>query len=133
LSDPRQYLETRLVLGHELAQEFDVEPVHVVERVDEGIAAADPEEEPDFAEARLEVHDDVRSPDRRASSTAQFHRDSGRTGAALGAEEHQRRRRAGMPGRGAARGSPADRFVEGLLRRRVGEELVRAGRASTAG
>src|SRR6185503_3989219 len=54
--------------------------------------------------------------------------DRRRAGAALGAEEHQRRRRRlGALRRFAAGRRAPDRAVEGLFVRRPGEELVRAG------
>ena len=48
----RQHVEAGLVLDHELLEEVGVEPVQVVERVEQGVAAADAEEERDLAEAR---------------------------------------------------------------------------------
>ena len=56
-----QQLEARLVLDDEIAQELRVEPMHVVERIEQRVAAAQPEKQRHFAETGLEV-DDQRRP-----------------------------------------------------------------------
>ena len=97
-------LEPRLVLDHELLQEFAIEPVQVVDRVEDAVARAHAEEQRDFAEARLQVHDDGRALAEPRELDAAVHRDGRRPRAALGAEEHQRRRRRAArpaPSRGA--------------------------------
>ena len=120
-----QHLQPRLVLDHELAQEVAVETVQVVERVEQRVAAAHAEEERHLAETRLEIDDD-RGPLAEARDLdGRVHRHRRGAGAALGAEEHHRgglRRGRG----GTAAGRARDAFVERLLGRRPGEELVGA-------
>ena len=50
-------LEPRLVLHDELAKELAIQPVHVVDGVEQAVALTDAEEERDFSEARLEIDD----------------------------------------------------------------------------
>ena len=122
------------MLHHQLAQELAVEPVQVVDRVEQAVARPDAEKQRDFAEPRLQVDDDRRPLAEPRQLDAAVHRDRRRAGAALGAEEHERRGR-GLRAlrRLAARGRPAHGAVERFLGRRPGEELVGARRASTAG
>ena len=121
-------VETGLVLDHELLEELVVEPVQVVERVEQAVAAAHAEEERHLAEAGLQI-DDHGGPLAQARELhGTVHGNRRRAGAPLRA--HERDRRGGGTSRGrraAARGRPDDRFLERLFRWRPGEELVRAG------
>ena len=79
------------------------------------VAAADAEEQRDFAEARLEVDDHRRPLAQARELDGAVHRDGRRAGAALGAEEHDRRRRRRVAADdSSARRRPADRVVERL-------------------
>ena len=121
-------LQPRLVLRRPAPQELAVEPVQVVDRVEQAVARPDAEKQRDLAEARLQIDDDRRPLAQTRELDAAVHRDRRRAGAALGAEEHQRRRRRPRALRGLApRRRPADGAVERLVGRRPGEELVRAG------
>ena len=122
-----QDLETGLVLHHQLVQELAVEPVQVVDGVEQAVAAAHAEEERDLAEARLQVDDDRRPLAQARQLDGAVHRQRRRARAALGAEEHQRRRlpRAADDCRRAAARPIAS--SNGALGRRPGEELVGAG------
>ncbi len=120
-------LEARLVLHHELAQELAIEPVQVVDRVDDAVARPHAEEQRDLAQPGLEVDDDGRSLGDARQLDAAVHGDGRGAGAALGAEEHEGRgRRLCARRRLAARGRPAQRAVKRVLGGRPGEELVGA-------
>ena len=128
LSDPARISRPDLCFATSSRRNSASSRLHVVERIDQRVAAANAEEQPHFAEARLEVDDDraLAGQARQLDGAVDGH--GRRAGAAFGTEEHQRRRRTGRdprPSRRAAR--PADRLVEGLLRRRPREELVGAG------
>ena len=90
---PGQDLEAGLVLGDQLAQELRVEAVHVVEGVDQRVAAADTQEQPDFAETGLEVDDQRALVGQARELDGAVHGDGRRAGAAFRTEEHERRRR----------------------------------------
>ena len=95
-----------MCFAHELVQEVLVEPVQVLERVEQREPRAHAEEQRDLAESRLEV-DDHRLPlgqPRELDGAVHGHRR--RAGAALGAEEDQRRRRRLGRARGRCRGAP---------------------------
>ena len=77
-----------LCFDDQLLQELPVEPVQVVDRVEQREARADAEEQRDLAEARLQVDDDRRPLAQPRELDAAVHRDRRRAGAALGAEEH---------------------------------------------
>ena len=124
----REDLEARLVLHHELAQELAIQPVQVVDRVEQAVARPHAEKQRDLAEPGLQIDDHGRSLAEPRQLDAAVHGDRRRARAALGAEEHQRRRRRPRAlRRFAARGRPADRAVKRFLGGRPGEELVRAG------
>ena len=108
--------EAGLVLHHELAQELAVEPVQVVDRVDEAVARPDAEEQRDLAEPRLQVDDDRRALVSRASSTPQFTAIVVVPAPPL-APKNTSVVAAGLaPGRGlAARGRPPDGAVKRVL------------------
>ena len=115
------------MLDDQLFEELLVEPVQVVERVDQAVSLSNAEKQGDLAQSRFQIDDDGRP----LAETRQFNGavDGERrgAGAALGAEEHQRRR--GRPGalcRLAPRGRPPDRAVEAFVGRRPRKELVRA-------
>ena len=93
------------MLGDQLAQELGVEPVHVVERVDERVAAADAEEESDFAETGLEVDDHRPLAGQARQLDGAVHGDRRRAGATFRAEEHERRRRLSLACGGTAGGA----------------------------
>ena len=54
-------VETGLVLDDQLAQELAIEPVQVVDRVEQAVARPHAEEQRDLAEARLQIDDDRRA------------------------------------------------------------------------
>ena len=58
----REDLEPGLVLDHQLAQELGVEAVQVVDRVEQRVAAPNPEKERHLSQSRLQVDDDRRAP-----------------------------------------------------------------------
>ncbi len=100
----------------QLAQELAIEPVQVVDRVEQRVARPDAEKQRDLAEARLQVDDDRRPLAEARQLDAAVHRHRRRAGAALGAEEHERRRRGPRALRRlAARRGAADRAVERFL------------------
>ena len=111
-------VEPGLVLDHQLLQELPVEPVQVVDRVEQRVARPHAEEQRDFAEARLEIDDDRRPLAQARELDGAVHRHRRRAGAALGAEEHERRRRpAARPDAVSRRAAVRrTRAVERLLR-----------------
>jgi hypothetical protein len=113
-----QNLQAGFVLHHQLAQKLAIEPMQVVDRIDDAEALADAEKQRHFAETGLQV-DDHRGPLAQARQLhAAVHRQRGRAGAALGAEEHQR----GRGGRAPCAVSGAPRCGGsrcGTLRRRA--------------
>ncbi len=121
-----QHLQPRLVLHHQLAQEVAIETMQVVERVEQRVAAAHAEEQRHFAQPGLEVHDHRRPLAEPRNLDRGVHRHRRGAGATLGAEEHHRRRLRRRRRGAAARGA-RDAFVERVLGRRPGEELVGAG------
>ena len=116
------------MLHHELAQELAIEPVQVVDRVEQAVARPHPQKQRDLAQPRLQVDDHRRLLAEPRQLHAAVHRQGRRAGAALGAEEHQRRGRwlGALCGLAASR-RPAHGAVEGFLVGWPGEELVGAG------
>ena len=125
---PGENLQPRLVLHDQFPQELPVEPVEVVDPVEQRIARADAEKQRDFSQPGLQIDDDGGFLAEARQLDAAVHGDGCRAGAALRAEEHQRRRRgAGALRRFAASRHPAYRALENVLGGRPDEELVRAG------
>ena len=124
----RQDVEPRLVLDHQLLEELAVEPVQVVDRIENGEPGTDPEEQRHFAEARFQVEDNGRPLAQTRDLDGTVDAERGRPRPAFRAEEHQRRRRRPRALRAlAACREPADGVLERLLDRRPGEELVGPG------
>ena len=92
-SEPGENVDARLVLGHQLAQELAIEPMQIVDGIEQREARADAEKERHLAEPVLQVDDHRRALAQARELDAAIDRQRRRAGAALGAEEHQRRRR----------------------------------------
>ena len=98
----RQDVEPRLVLDHQLLEELAVEPVQVVDRIENGEPGTDPEEQRHFAEPRFQVEDNGRPLAQTSDLDGTVDAKHGRPRPALRAEEHQRRRRRPRALRGLA-------------------------------
>ena len=116
------------MLHDQLAQELAIEPMQVVDRVQDAEARANAEEQRYLAETGLEVDDHRRSFAQPRQLDAAIHRERGRARATFRAEEHERGRRRTRPLRGfePSRRAP-DRAVKRFVGRRICEELVGAG------
>ena len=89
---PGQNLHSRLVLHDELAHELAIEPMHVVQRVEQRVAAAHAKEQRDLAQALLQIDDERRPLFEAGDVNTEVDGDGGGAGATLGAEEHDRLR-----------------------------------------
>ncbi len=123
-----QDVEPGFVLDNQLLEEFPIEPVKVVDRVEDAVARPDAQEQRHFAEARFQIDDHRRLLAQARQLDAAVHRDGRRARAALGAKEDERRGGRPRPLNGfSTRRRPADRAMERLLRGRPDEKLVGTG------
>src|SRR5215467_2286298 len=121
-------LEARLVLQYQLAKELAIEPMQVVDRIDQAVLLADAAEQRHLAQARLEVDDDGRSLTQARDRDAAVDGDGRRPRSAFRAEEHESSRGGlGALRRVATRRGFADRPLESVVWRRPQEKLVGAG------
>ena len=129
-----QDVEAGLVLDDELAQEFLIEPVKVVDGVDQRESRPDAEKQRDLAKELVKV-DHQRRPLREPGDLYRgVHGERGRADAALGAEKRERYAGArAVLGRAVALDGALERCVKRLVEllpgfaRRPGEVLVGAG------
>src|SRR5918993_1518463 len=128
LLGPGQNLEFGFVLGDELPEEVAVQPMQIVDGVEDREPRAHAQEQRDLAETGLQVEDEGRALRLPAQLHGRVHRYRRGPCTALGAKVDERLRGLGSSG---VRGLPPrrrapDRRMERLVRNRPHEELVRA-------